>query len=297
MYELKDAFIKQICTDNALHGKYLLKTASVLDDSENKAFESIIKFFLNRNETIESLANAYMVFVTDSIKEQMYFFQNGHYKYSSFKDVDDLLYNNPEYMHKYMLGVMLSHYLWISHIELSRYFKNFIKNSDFHNGSYLEIGLGYGEYFAAAMENSTINSFEGIDISETSVNGAKEFLSVYKDKNYSIKQIDFLKYNTDKKADVIVTTEVLEHVETPELFLKKISSILADNGRAYISTAINAPTIDHIYLFRSKEHVIDMVNSCGLKVIDYKCVTSNQKTLAEAEKSGEPVLIALIVSL
>lgn len=297
MYELKDSFIKQICTDNAMHGKYLLKTASMLDDSENTAFESIINFFLKRGETIHSLASAYMVFVTDSVKEQMYFFQNGHYRYSSFKDVDDLLYNNSAYMHKYMLGVMLSHYLWISHIELSRYFKQFIQNNDFNFGSYLEIGLGYGEYFAIAMENNTISSFKGIDISETSVNGAKEFLSVYQNKNYSIKQIDFLKYDTDEKADVIVTTEVLEHVETPELFLKKIGNILSTNGRAYISTAINAPTIDHIYLFRSKEEVIDMVNSCGLKVIEYKCVTSNQKTLAEAEKSGEPVLIALIVSL
>ncbi len=297
MYELKEAFIKQVCISNGIHGKYLLKLSSMLDDSENQAFEAIIQFFLNKNETILSLVDAYMLFITDSVKEQMYFFQNGKYKYSSFQDVNDLVYNNPEYMHKYMLGVMFSHYLWVSHLELSRYFKKFIKNNVYNDGLYLEIGTGYGEYFSIAMDNSNMDYYEGLDISETSVNGANEFLATYINKHYAIKQIDFLEYNTNKKADIVVTTEVLEHVETPELFLKKISSILSSNGRAYISTAINAPTIDHIYLFRSKEEVINMINQCGLNVIEYKCVTSNQKSLEYAEKFGEPILIALITSL
>lgn len=53
-------------------------------------------------------------------------------------------------------------------------------------------------------------------------------------------------------------------------------------GVAYISTVINAPAIDHIYLFSSVEEILKMVRECGFLTEDYLCTTENNVSLEKA---------------
>jgi 2-polyprenyl-3-methyl-5-hydroxy-6-metoxy-1,4-benzoquinol methylase len=60
--------------------------------------------------------------------------------------------------------------------------------------------------------------------------------------------------------------EVLEHLEDPVALLRRVRELLADGGYAYITTPVNAPMIDHIYLFRDAEEIRELLRSCGFTI-------------------------------
>jgi hypothetical protein len=70
------------------------------------------------------------------------------------------------------------------------------------------------------------------------------------------------------KSNVIVLGEILEHLEDPLKVLNKVSNHLSSGGLIWITIPINAPAIDHISLFRSKEEVFALVEKAGLEIID-----------------------------
>lgn len=83
----------------------------------------------------------------------------------------------------------------------------------------------------------------------------------------------------------------MEHVENPKEMLQKIRSLLNVNGVSFISTVINAPAIDHIYLFPSIESVLDMVRECSFSVEEYLCTTENDVPLEKAIRQKRSINI------
>ena len=61
--------------------------------------------------------------------------------------------------------------------------------------------------------------------------------------------------------------EVLEHVENPRDLLTKVRSLMNKNGLLYITTPTNAPTIDHIHLFRNIDEIRRLLSNCGFKIV------------------------------
>lgn len=289
--------IENISEKNILQCRYLRNYIPELTAEELHSLNNLIEYFISIGETIDSIADAYLKIIKVYINEQHEFIKNGKYRYSKYSEVCDLVYNNKEFMHQYMLMQNISQYLFITHLSITRYFKAILLKYNLHSGKYLEIGPGYGGYFMLAMKYSNMEYYEGIDISETSVQGSFEYISTYAEekKNYNILLQDFYKYVRNDKAKLIVSTEVLEHVEQPLLFLRKIQENLSDDGISFITTAINAPALDHIYLFRNKEEIFDMVKTAGLRLIDYLCITSNKRSLEHAEKNNEPIVIGLLL--
>ena len=111
---------------------------------------------------------------------------------------------------------------------------------------------------------------------------------------YKIIKQDFYDYNAQKKVDAFICSEVLEHIENPYLFLKKIADITHKDSFIYLTTAINAPSSGHIYLFRNADEVFNIVNDAGLIVDDYICV-GNSDTAGNASHTNRPILIAMIL--
>ena len=62
---------------------------------------------------------------------------------------------------------------------------------------------------------------------------------------------------------------MLEHLDKPVEILKKLSDLLADNGVLWLTTPTNSPALDHVYLFRSKEDVTDLIKLSGFNVNDF----------------------------
>lgn len=288
--------ISTISKKNMLQGKYLEKALNNLTSLESFGVENLINFYLLEEHSLLEQAEAYLTFVEDTMEEQKYFIENGSYRYTTFEEVANDVYYNKEYMTKYMIGLALSNYLWSNHLEILRWHAEKIK---FLSGSkYLEIGPGHGEYFVQAIKNSNFKKYTAVDISETSVNITKKFTeySLKKQvKDYQVICRDFFTFTSEDKYDAIVMGEVLEHVEEPRAFLNKILELSHKDTFVYITTVINAPARDHIYLFKTIEDVLEMVREANFKVVDYITPTGNSMPLEKAIKRKAPINIALVL--
>jgi 2-polyprenyl-3-methyl-5-hydroxy-6-metoxy-1,4-benzoquinol methylase len=131
-------------------------------------------------------------------------------------------------------------------------------------GSYLELGGGHGIYLYCATELlQPATHFELIDISPVSMELAQVMNPSDKIRFHLCNVFD---YPPDRKFDFIVAGEILEHLEEPRLLLSKIRDMLTPGGRAFISTPVNAATVDHIYLFRNTQEIRDLLASEGFTI-------------------------------
>ena len=243
------------------HQKHLDRVLPRITHEEFDRLEQYLVFCLQQGLSLEYLADCYLVLVADAVNELLYFTRHGEYRYSTFDEVANLVYFNEEYMNQYMHGLAISLILWTSHLETHRFFEQVLPADK--TGSYLEIGPGHGTFFMTAMQKSAYEQFTGIDISETSIAQTKAILEHFipgSDANRTLIAQNF--FASDLPADnfdAIVMGEVLEHVEDPKSFLDKIYEHAKADAFIFITTCVNAPQLDHIYLFRTLEEVDDYV--------------------------------------
>lgn len=85
---------------------------------------------------------------------------------------------------------------------------------------------------------------------------------------------------------------MLEHVERPERFLNKIRAVTKPHSYIFVSTCINSPAIDHIFLFRSREEVEALFRNAGLRVVERLELPYARRTAGECEEFHLPVNVA-----
>jgi len=171
-----------------------------------------------------------------------------------------------------MIGLALTNFLWPHHTTLFLSYLDTLQSISATR--ILEIAPGHGLLGYSAI-NNLVNDYcySCIDISESSLSLTSQlFVGV---DNYSSVLADVTTYNDHTGTyDLIICGELLEHVENPSLILKSIKNLLTVNGIAYVTAAITAAAPDHIYLFRSPDNVISMIESVGLQIIKRTLGTS-----------------------
>lgn len=103
---------------------------------------------------------------------------------------------------------------------------------DFANKKILDVGCGVGTM--SLLLASLGGKVEGIDISERAINIAKNAK-----KNVKLKDVVFLRQELKKgkgNFDLVISTEVIEHIENDKDFLNKIKSNLRKNGLLVLTT-------------------------------------------------------------
>lgn len=293
MIDLVQMFIDKVSEKDELQNKYL-KNWNVTDLERNE-LNTVLHFFIEEfHYDMNFIVDTYL-FINNMVMEETYYFiRHGKYRFSTFAEVNKLVYNNPVYMEKYMMGLSISDYIWTNHIKMLRYFEE--NNKIFTGERYLEIGPGFGQYLVRALLNCNFKAYFACDISKTSVEGSNKFLRYRNlaDKCF-VEEKNFFEYTSEEKFDFIVMGEVLEHVETPLSMLKKIYELLEKGGKAFITTVINAPTLDHIYLFSNMEEVLELAQRGGFSIIDYTYATEGDVVLEKAVKKKQAINIAMIL--
>lgn len=105
--------------------------------------------------------------------------------------------------------------------------KRFIDSMNLsYRAKVLEIGVGTGR--VASKVIPLCFSFDGIDISQKTIERAEENLSNYKNKRLIC--ADFLNFHFEEKYDVIYSTLTLQHFEDKQAFISKVSAILNNDG-------------------------------------------------------------------
>lgn len=277
------------------HKKTFIKTVfNQCNDDLMLFLDRYVSLVRLQGYTIDYIADCYVFFLKQTMKEQMWFARHKAYRYSSHDEVINMVYANSDYMEQYMIGLAISTVLWNNHRSLYEYYKSFISDRDC-NGNYIEIGPGHGIFFREAVLSNIFDTCTAVDISATSLQLTRNMVAdISGATQVKYFNADWMMFSSQYKYDVVVIGEVLEHVEKPQMFLEKCNELLTDDGRVYISTCANAPEPDHIFLFKSSNDVEDMINGSGLRIQDKMVLPYGDFSVDECVDMQLPMNMAYI---
>jgi SAM-dependent methyltransferase len=224
------------------------------------------------------------------IAERMDFLRSGRYRSSSFEEVRQRVYEDPSVMETHMYGLVFAQVLWPEQYARFCFFaENLPRYRDAIN-SYLEVGGGHAWYIKVAvslLEPGT--RFDLLDISPTSIELAK---ALSPNDRIQYRLADIVKLPKTELYDFISIGEVIEHLEQPMPMLEKVREMLTANGRVFLSTPVNSPTLDHIYLFNTAQEIRDLLNAAGFEIELETTRYSEDVSVEKAEKHKVALMFA-----
>lgn len=138
--------------------------------------------------------------------------------------------------------------------EREKFLANVKKETAFINSlppsKILDVGCGLG-FLLSAIDDK--HSKYGLELSSLAAENAEKFAQIYRQK---LEESDF----NENSFDVVISHHVIEHIETPEIFLKKIKAILKPDGILILSTpdfkSVCAELFGENYrMFHDKTHI------------------------------------------
>jgi 2-polyprenyl-3-methyl-5-hydroxy-6-metoxy-1,4-benzoquinol methylase len=263
-----DYIIKYISERNPMHTKKLKKNLGGLGEVYNQRAETFLSKYelllLQEGKNLDFAIDSYLKMLVDIAIESRHFLETGQYSSKSFDEVNRRVYGDPKVMEYHMHALLLSQFLWKHHYEMFCFFTEELLKRKCSVKNYLEIGGGHGLQVAEATRILGPDStFTVVDVSPTSLDIARRLVA---DERVNFLLSDIFQYKPEAKSDFVTLGEVLEHMEDPVALLKCVSSILADDGTLFITTPANAPTIDHIYLFRNEDDIRNVIHDANLTV-------------------------------
>ena len=294
---LVDSLVETIVDQYPVHRGFLEQAIAGATPEEVDQLAGYLQFCMSKGLTLDYLAESYLTILGDTLDEQLYFRDNGHYRHSTFAEVAESVYHDRDYMDRYMYGLAITNFLWPNHVAMARFLRETLPRD--RAGRYLEVGPGHGFLLLSAIEIGSFDDFLGVDLSAASVEQTQTIIDhFHPDAPAHIELQDFLEADdlTPASFDAIVMGEVLEHVEQPEVFLRRIAELSKDDGFIFITTCINAPAVDHIYLWRTTDELEDMITASGLTIVKPLRLPYEGKSLEESREQQLPINVAYVLA-
>ena len=286
---------KQVISLWPAHAATIAKACPTTDnqqETQEKISALILKLV---GEDIGRYVQGYQWMCQMVLEEELEFRRNGRYRLSSFAEAEQTVYANQELMALYMDGLLLSQVLWSNHIAIIDYYLRDFLGEAGSSASHLEIGPGHGLLlFLASL--ATTGQITGWDVSQTSLNHTKTAL-MRLGARPGINLVErnlFTDQALEARFDSIVISEVLEHLDNPAAALKELSRLITPGGRLFVNAPVNSPAIDHIYLFRTPEELVDLVDAAGFKVESFLIAPASGFTEERARKFGVAISCGII---
>jgi len=243
------------------------RAGEVFGQGWEREFDDVIRRLLGRDEKeYQKAVDGYAAFCTDALRSQIFFERNGHFKASSHADVSAECYHNPQFMFEsYLPGLLLSHFVWPHHYRMLRWFREQI--SAIHVSTFAEVGTGCGLYSAEALRAFPQARGMGYDISAHALEFTSRVVNALGSAERYGTNVRDVVAAPAPKVDLMICQEVLEHLEDPAEMCRALFAMTRPRGHAYITAAINAGHVDHIYLYRSIDQVLDHIVAAGFEIV------------------------------
>lgn len=251
--------------------------AAVLDESVRRLFPN--------PAALTAAVEGYARFAVHVLRLQMRFEQERTYVAKSYAEVLEKVYANDAHMSsEYLPGLLLSHYLWPHHYRQRLFFETVFLAEMRRAGasSFYDVGVGTGFYSRLALVGVPGLQGIGYDISASSKSFAEWQARAFGVANRFRVELRDVVDNPPAPTDWLVSVEVLEHLEEPVRFLLGLRAILNAGGRAFVTTALNAPNADHIYLYRTAAEVCAQFEAAGFAVEQYFCALAGKPSFRGA---------------
>lgn len=257
--------------------------------------ETLEKIFGDDHARLEKAVAGYVRFALDATRLQKRFERELRYVAKTYEEAARTVYHSRDYMvDLYLPGILMSHFLWPHHYrQLTFFIERFVPlvGAAGHQ-RFCDVGIGTGFYSRQLLAALPDMTGTGFDISDHSIAFAVEQIKAfgYASRWQPVKQ-DVVAQPLAETWPVLVSVEVLEHLEDPVTFLHSLRRMLKPGGYGFITAAITAPNEDHIYLYNNAEEVAAQLRSCAFEIV------AEQEDLAYQPRAGEPVprLVAYIV--
>ncbi len=190
---------------------------------------------------------------------------------------------------------------WHIHKELRKFRKKY-KNSI--NVSILDAGCGFGQYsYYIAKKNPQWN-IVSVDVNSDEINKCKTFFNKTGLKNVSPVVADLTSYINHNKYDLILSIDVMEHIENDKLVLRNFYDSLKENGMLLISTPAdssgcnpvnkgrNSFVDEHVRNGYTPEDISSKLTEAGFKNIDIYYTYGKYGSIAWRLSIKYPLLMA-----
>jgi ubiquinone/menaquinone biosynthesis C-methylase UbiE len=218
-------------------------------------------------EWIPNSVRAYVLLSMEVLKLQHKLEKTGHYLLSSEREAYERVYSQGNVIGSYYLaGLLLTQALWPTHFRMSTAFREVFLRRLPSAVRIIEIGVGTGYHLRRLFEHSPGATYQGVDISPFSVEFARRFAfgtDASVSASFALQNATTGLSYEDAVFDAAICGEVLEHVEDPRGLLREIRRVLKPNAPFFMTTAIFAANIDHIYLFENAEQVREVIRDAG----------------------------------
>lgn len=228
-------------------------------------------------------------------EEELFFHREGRYRLSSFEAANAEVYSDPAYMQPYVDGLLLTQVLWYNHVATFEQFLRVLDGAE-RPFSYLEVGPGHGLMVYFASQSPNTRDMEAWDVSPTSLAETRHALDTLGvEKDVALTQTDILAAAPPpRQYDLIVLSEVLEHLERPQDALTFLRKALAPEGRLFVNVPINSPSPDHIYLLETPEQARALVEDAGFAVDEIELYATQGRPVAKALANKVSVSVGIV---
>jgi SAM-dependent methyltransferase len=245
------------------------RVAHVFGDDWARDFDGTLCRVFPDGEALPLAVKGYVRFALDILRRQKRFEVERTYPPKTYAEAADEVYLDETYMaSEYLPGLLLSHFLWPHHYHQLRFFDGaFVDHMRVAGATrFIEVGVGTGIYSRRVLQRLPDLCGRGFDISPA----AKSFTESHVEsfgfgRRYGVTLGDITVERVEAEP-WLICVEVLEHLEDPTSFLSALRQIVAPGGHAFITAALNAPHVDHIYLYERPGDVVDQLEATGFSV-------------------------------
>lgn len=255
----------------AEHGSFLAQRFAAVDDPTLPISEEIAGLILRiAGDDVADYAAAYRWTCNALLKEDLYFRRKGRYRLSTFAEALQEVYSRPEFMDRYLRGLLLSQALWTNQAAAFDFYVERFLGQLKPQSDLLEIGPGHGLLLHFAAASPRVKSLTGWDVSDSSLAMTRHTLqAIGVPRAPHLVATNILETLTmSARFDAVVMSEVLEHLDQPQAALDGVLRLLRPGGLAYFNVPVYSPAPDHIYYWEGPAAVEEMVRQCGFDIVE-----------------------------
>jgi 2-polyprenyl-3-methyl-5-hydroxy-6-metoxy-1,4-benzoquinol methylase len=221
-------------------------------------------------EGIARAADAFVQFSTDVNLAQARYEVDGCYQNKSFAEVYAEHYSQDATMDEYLWGIYLTNFLWAHHMNICLLYADMFLAKLPEAAQIVEIAPGHGGWGAWALSRLPQARLQGFDISTSSIQIASSVsraAGVGDRATYTERNALDLSQMPPSIADGVVCSFLVEHLERPQDLFAVVSHLLKPRAIGFITGALTAAQVDHIYEFRRESELVKMCEDQGLRVL------------------------------
>ena len=230
------------------------------------------------DERFDDAIEAFVEMTVDVMRMQDRYFRTGQFDTGADAIADGGLYVDDDMMgRRYLLGLYLAQIFWPNHHEKLSYFEREVVPIAMNGIRVLEVGTGPGTYGLAVGRSVECAELMLNDISPLSIDLVARLATVdpvQRPDTLHFSTADFLERDPGGSApyDLILFSEIVEHLADPEAGLDALAKLLAPGANVFFATATNAAFYDHTIVFETIDEIEDLLGRHGFDVISSRTI-------------------------